>query len=82
MAQTFAATVKRGHAVGTRLAPHKHKDGTYVASRTRFERDYLRVDSLDALVEHWRAGYGIRMSTGPGGVPSLVSAASITHVAG
>ena len=54
--------ITRGPHEGKPLYPHKHKDGTYVASHTRFEVDYIFVDNekeLEALV---RAGYSARMS--------------------
>ena len=53
---------KRGKAIGTELRPHRHEDGSYVASKTRFEKDYVRVrreSELSALV---RQGYKVRMS--------------------
>ncbi|MEC5318743.1 HNH endonuclease signature motif containing protein [Brenneria populi subsp. brevivirga] len=56
---------------GKPLYPHKHKDGMFVASHSRFEVDYIRVETpeqLQALVE---VGYGARMSN-----PALKVAAS------
>ena len=56
------ATVKRGKAIGTVLTPHRHSDGAYVVSMTRFEKDYIRVP-LEADLPDWLAkGYRVRMS--------------------
>ena len=55
-------TVTRGAGKGTELQPHRHEDGKYVASMTRFERDYVRVDSLRELLILVRKGFRIRMS--------------------
>lgn len=52
----------RGEHKGIPMYPHKHKDGTYVASTSRFKEDYVYVNSekeLEALV---RTGMGARMS--------------------
>jgi hypothetical protein len=67
---------KRGNEPGLVLTPHKHKDGTYVASPTRFERDYIRVLSIEALIVHIERGLKIRMSA-PGFAPSLIAPASL-----
>ena len=56
------ATVKRGKAIGTKLTPHKHNDGCYVVSRTRFEKDYIRVPSEADLPDWVAKGYRVRMS--------------------
>lgn len=56
------ATVKRGAAIGTILTPHRHPDGMYVVSMTRFEKDYIRV-AAEADLPDWLAkGYHVRMS--------------------
>ncbi|SIT03239.1 HNH endonuclease [Neptunomonas antarctica] len=47
---------------GKPLYPHKHKDGMYVASHSRFERDYVRIETLDQLQALVELGYGARMS--------------------
>lgn len=44
------AFVSRGTKTGEFLFPHKHEDGTYVVSKTRFEDDYVRVGN-DGLPE-------------------------------
>ena len=55
-----------------------HADGTYVASRTRFEADYVRVGSEEELEALIRAGYGARMSSPEvNGGPSLIASQSI-----
>lgn len=79
--QALISTVQRGAAVGTILRPHKFVDGCYVASPTRFEKDYIRVPTLDLLIDLWKRGYSVRMSTAqgqaPGRQPSLIKASSI-----
>lgn len=60
MAMTYR--VKRGDSIGTTLIPHLHKDGFYVASKTRFAKDYLRVRSLADLEALAAKGYKVRMS--------------------
>ena len=72
--------VKRGKGIGTVLTPHKHEDGSFVVSPTRFERDYIRVTSLDDVREWVRKGYSLRMSNQSSAShrsPSLISPASI-----
>ena len=46
----------------TVLTPHLYKDGKYVASKTRFKKDYVRVESLSELIILARRGFRIRMS--------------------
>lgn len=62
MAQTLKARVQRGKEIGIELWPHRYSGGYYVASHERFERDYLRVESIEELIDHWKQGYKIRMS--------------------
>lgn len=60
--KTLYATVKSGKAVGTILRPHLHEDGAYVVSKTKFEKDYIRV-SIEADLPDWVSrGYRLRMS--------------------
>lgn len=47
---------------GKALYPHKHKDGMYVAPHSRFESDYVRVETLTQLQALVELGYGARMS--------------------
>ncbi|MGY0312475.1 hypothetical protein BZA03_104170 [Alteromonas sp. I10] len=68
----------RGAHKGEPIYPHKHKDGTYVASLSRFEDDYIFVDTEDELEALVRSGLGARMSS-PNirQAPSLITADSI-----
>lgn len=59
---SLTSEVTRGKYKGVETYPHKHKDGMYVASHTRFESDYIRTDSLTELQELVNLGYGVRMS--------------------
>ncbi|MEY9441695.1 hypothetical protein [Bradyrhizobium elkanii] len=73
------ATVQRGRVKGSVLVPHRHADGCFVVSMTRFESDYIRLRSIQEVVEHLRRGYSLRMSAlhGPTKSPSLISPSSI-----
>lgn len=74
------AYVLRGKNAGLELAPHRHADGLYVASMTRFSKDYLRVASVEALADLLDQGYRIRMSLVDkkrAHAPTLIAACSI-----
>lgn len=78
------ATVRRGNAIGTTLRPHRHGDGNYVVSLTRFEKDYVRVASEFELADWVAKGYSVRMSNVTiknHRAPSLIAPASISHEA-
>jgi hypothetical protein len=62
----------RGEYKGKPIYPHKHKDGTYVASPSRFEVDYVHVDTEEELEALVRSGLGARMSS-----PDIKQAASL-----
>jgi hypothetical protein len=77
--------VRRGEEQGTELLPHRHEDGMYVASLTRFERDYIRVGTLRELAILVRQGFSIRMSNPDSTkhkAPSLIAPASLGIAAG
>jgi hypothetical protein len=61
------------------LLPHKHDDGAYVVSMTRFERDYVRVFDPSELLSWLEKGYGLRMSNAASGIsaPSLIAPSKI-----
>lgn len=72
--------VQRGKAAGTVLYPHVHADGCYVVSPSRFEKDYVRVRSIDEVKEYLSRGYSLRMSNDDDPnhrSPSLISPDSI-----
>lgn len=73
--------VKRGKAVGTKLTPHLYAGNYFVVSKTRFERDYVRVPDEPQLMSYVQQGYSVRMSN-PDVVnhrsQSLVAPSSIT----
>jgi len=56
------AKKKGGDFDGEYIFPHKYNDGAYVASSSKYDVDYIRVDidELEALV---KVGYGTRMSS-------------------
>ena len=68
------AFVRRGAKEGTLLYPHRHRDGCFVVSRTRFEKDYIRVSDEADLLDWLEKGYSLRMSNAGAGVkqPSLI----------
>lgn len=73
------AFVSRGARSGELLLPHKHEDGTYVVSKTRFEDDYVRIRKEGEILAWLEKGYGLRMSNPDKGVkaPSLIMPESI-----
>ncbi|MGE5563621.1 MAG: hypothetical protein ACM3ZV_10000 [Bacillota bacterium] len=73
------AFVSRGPKKGTLLYPHKHEDGAYIVSMTRFERDYIRVPDAADLLGWLEKGYRLRMSNPAAGVlaPSLIVPSAI-----
>jgi hypothetical protein len=72
--------VERGLETGTVLWPHKGKDGRYVASLSRYAKDYVKVDRYEDLHGWLLKGYRLRMSN-PDSVnhraPSLIAPGSI-----
>jgi hypothetical protein len=62
----------RGEHKGKSIYPHKHKNGTYVASPSRFEVDYVHVNTEDELEALVRSGLSARMSS-----PFIEQAASL-----
>ncbi|ACT59953.1 hypothetical protein [Hirschia baltica] len=74
----ISAKIVRGKNKGEELTPHLHKNGKYVASETRFKRDYIEVDNISDLPKLIKDGYKIRMSSASGSAPSLISPSSIT----
>jgi len=74
------ATVQRGKAAGTILTPHMHADSCYVVSPSRYEKDYIRIRSIDEARVYLRRGYSLRMSNPDvpnHRAPSLIKPASI-----
>ena len=77
--QILHAFVRRGANAGTILFPHKHKDGSYVVSKTRFEKDYVKVAQSADLLDWLEKGYRLRMSNKESGIasPSLIEPGKI-----
>ena len=79
-ATSMSYTVSRGSEPGAVLTPHLHEDGKYVASMTRFEQDYVRVESVRELGILAQHGFSVRMSS-PSSTnhraPSLISPESL-----
>lgn len=77
------AKVSTGDYKGKPLYPHLHKDGKYVASPTRYEIDYIRVDELHELGVLVRSGYAARMSNSDiPNAPSLIISKNIFFAEG
>ena len=64
------AFVARGPKTGVLLYPHKHRDGSYVVSMTRFEKDYIKVAKSAELLDWLEKGYRLRLSNKDAGVAS------------
>jgi len=71
------AKVSRGPQKGEIVTPHLHEDGMYVVSPTRFERDYIRVRSLEDFASEIQKGLKGRMSSHGVKGPRLFSQSSI-----
>lgn len=71
------AKVSRGPQKGEIVTPHRHEDGTYVVSSTRFEKDYIRVATLEDFASEIRKGLKGRMSSPAVKGPRLLSPSSI-----
>lgn len=79
-AASMSYTVSRGNEPGAVLTPHLHEDGKYVASMTRFEQDYVRVESVRELAILAQHGFSVRMSSSCSAnhrAPSLISPGSL-----
>jgi hypothetical protein len=79
MAKLYSV-VKRGKAVGTTLTPHLYAGNYFIASKTRFESDYVRVPNESQLLSYVRRGFSVRMSNPDVAnhrSPSLVAPSSI-----
>jgi hypothetical protein len=73
------AFVTRGQKIGTLLYPHKHRNGSYVVSMTRFEKDYIYLQDQSELLSWLEKGYRLRMSNKDAGIaaPSLIEPSKI-----
>jgi hypothetical protein len=75
----LTAIIKTGKNQGEELIPTLHKDRKYVASTSRFEVDYIRVDTIAELAALVNQGLSIRMHCeDPKTSPSLIVPTSIT----
>lgn len=78
---TVFAIGERGTNDGAVMIPHRYVRGPFagkfVASRTKYERDYIGVDTIDQLVDYLRRGFSVRMSPIDGGAPGLITAPAI-----
>ncbi len=72
------STISSGPDTGKHLLPHLHRDGFYVASTSRFEKDYVKVKTLEELEALIRAGYGARLKAPDSlNAPSIIVSANI-----
>lgn len=75
--------VSRGPHKGLKLRPHRNRHGKLVASMTRFQRDYIFVDTEEQLDALRKKGYKIRMGGQDSGIrwaPSLINPERISVV--
>jgi hypothetical protein len=72
------AKVTRGLQIGEIVTPHRHADGMYVLSSSRFKVDYIRVGTIGEFAEGLRKGLSGRMSSSTVRSPRLFSSSSIT----
>jgi hypothetical protein len=72
------AFVNRGKNKGELLFPHKHEDGKFIVSPTRYEKDYIRVEE-EQILRWLEKGLKLRMSNPNKGIsaPSLISRESV-----
>ncbi|MEP1446261.1 MAG: hypothetical protein ABJK37_09155 [Paraglaciecola sp.] len=64
--------------MGKLLIPHLHEGKYYVASTSRFEKDYIKVETLNELEALVRSGYGARLKAeDSNNAPSIITPASI-----
>ena len=72
------STISSGPDKGKRLLPHLHQGGYYVASTSRFEKDYVKVETLDEIEALVRSGYGARLKApDSNNAPSIITSTSI-----
>lgn len=73
------AFVARGADKGALLYPHRHEDGAFVVSPTKYKRDYIRVLNEADLLGHLENGLKLRMSNPDEGLtaPRLMSPESV-----
>lgn len=76
----ITAKVSRGPQTGEIVTPHRHEDGTYVVSPTRFKVDYIHVATLEEFASKLQEGFKGRMSSPSVKGPRLFSPNSITIV--
>lgn len=72
------AFVSRGPQKGEIVTPHLHDDGSYVVSPTLFEKDYVRVTTLEDFAAKIRQGLKGRMFSVNVKGPRIFSGSSIT----
>ena len=72
-------TIVRRGKKSTILIPHIHGDGCYIVSESRYEKDHIRIRSIDEVKEFLGRGYSLRMSNPEVATPigHLIAPASI-----
>jgi len=76
----ITAKVNRGAHAGAILTPHEHarNEGMYAVSETKYESDYIYLETLEEVARHIEAGFSVRMSRDGSKVPpSLIVPAKI-----
>ncbi|GAA4650992.1 hypothetical protein GCM10023116_32750 [Kistimonas scapharcae] len=71
--------ITRGKKAGTVCEPHKTQAGKFVVSKTRFQEDYIYVDTYEEILDHLKKGFKVRVSdVNTKRSPSLVAYDSLT----
>lgn len=74
-------TVRGGRNKGTKLTPHRHRDGKLVVSPSKRPADYIYCDTVGeawALMRKYRLS--LKMSSAVSPAPSLISFESVQIV--
>jgi len=69
-------TPKSGKLAGLPHVPHLNKDGLYIVSKDRFQRNYIYLNTLSEVYTYLKKGMKVRMSYKKN-APSLISFKSI-----
>jgi hypothetical protein len=76
---TLAAIVSRGTNKGKILYPQLYSDGSFVVSPDRFERNHVRVKTVEEIEKYLAEGMSLRMSNPEAGIQaaSLIGPGSV-----
>lgn len=52
MEPSISYRITQGKQAGTVCAPHKHSYGRYIVSKTRYQQDYINLESLSYALNY------------------------------